>query len=186
MFPYNKIARMEMLMEMWVQGLIVNKDGQRDPRKALDLFEFGDTEKLWAQADIADRRYAELEIQRLMDEGTRPEIKAYENHYLHADIHRAFLLSYEGRAMSTEKRQVLEQHLDKHIEIIAISERGTAELEMNKMPVGGGAQGSSAPPGSTPTRSPQRTPDRAVVERSGGANSPPGQGNQVQSGPPRT
>ena len=186
MFPYNKIARMEMLMEMWVQGLIVNKDGQRDPRKALDLFEFGDTEKLWAQADIADRRYAELEIQRLMDEGTRPELKAYENHYLHADIHRAFLLSYEGRAMSTEKRQVLEQHLDKHIEIIAISERGTAELEMNKMPVGGGAQGSSAPPGSTPTRSPQRTPDRAVVERSGGANSPPGQGNQVQSGPPRT
>jgi len=182
-FPSNRIAKMEFAMEMWVQGLIVNKDGQRDPKRALDILEFGDVESLFGGSDTADKKWAQRENQ-LATEGQQLEVKAYENHYLHADEHRGHLLSAAGRDMEPAARQHLEQHLDEHIQNIMISENAT-RMQLARPPVGGGAGGEAVDPSSMPMPGGNVAPNE-VVDRSGGQNAPKGMANQTAVGPPGT
>lgn len=104
-------SRRNTILELYSAGLLNNADGTADENmryKILSAFGFANLEHVNNTAEL-QRRRAKYENAFAAD--SVPDVKVYDDHYLHIDEHTAYLLS-QNVDIKTEQR--LAEHISEH------------------------------------------------------------------------
>ena len=79
---FSRLARVELLLEMWDRGLM------RDPQQLIHLLEFGDDKGVNEEQNM-DRNNASIE-NMMMSQGQPAQPMPWEDHMIHLEVHRKY------------------------------------------------------------------------------------------------
>ena len=99
---FSRLARVELLLEMWDRGLM------RDPQQLIHLLEFGDDKGVNEEQNM-DRNNASVE-NMMMSQGQPAQPMPWEDHMIHLEVHRKFIKSEDFKQIPPEAQQLLFQH----------------------------------------------------------------------------
>jgi len=99
---FSRLAKVELLLEMWDRGLM------RDPQQLLHLMEFGDDKGVNEEQNM-DRNNASVE-NLMMSQGQAAQPMPWEDHIIHLEVHRKFIKSEDFKQLPQEAQQALFQH----------------------------------------------------------------------------
>lgn len=129
--PLNRIARQQMLMQLFVAGLI-----QRN--HFLQLIEMGELDKVYKR-NFKDRIRQELELDKIIS-GDTDEVKVskYDNHIEHIKTIIEFTKTARYHDLDEDTKKLIDLHIDQHNEMIVmlIKESPVASnyiLDMNNL-----------------------------------------------------
>ena len=99
---FSRLARVELLLEMWDRGLM------RDPQQLIHLLEFGDDKGVNEEQNM-DRNNASVE-NMMMSQGQPAQPMPWEDHMIHLEVHRKYIKSEDFKQIPPEAQQLLFQH----------------------------------------------------------------------------
>ena len=99
---FSRLARVELLLEMWDRGLM------RDPQKLLHLMEFGDDKGVNEEQNM-DRNNASVE-NLMMSQGQPAQPMPWEDHIIHLEVHRKFIKSEDFKQIDPQAQQLMFDH----------------------------------------------------------------------------
>tara|TARA_R100000781_G_scaffold65974_1_gene41489 strand:- start:135 stop:2021 length:1887 start_codon:yes stop_codon:yes gene_type:complete len=99
---FSRLARVELLLEMWDRGLM------RDPQKLLHLMEFGDDKGVNEEQNM-DRNNASVE-NLMMSQGQPAQPMPWEDHMIHLEVHRKYIKSDDFKQLDPQAQQLMFEH----------------------------------------------------------------------------
>ena len=120
---FSRLARVELLLEMYDRGLL------RDPNKLLNLLEFGDDKDLYEEQNM-DKNNAALENIQMSQGQPVPDPTMIENHMVHLEVHRKFIKSEDFKMVPEEGKKLLFDHYMKTNEIVQKQMAQMAQQQM--------------------------------------------------------
>jgi len=99
---FSRLARVELLLEMWDRGLM------RDPQKLLHLMEFGDDKGVNEEQNM-DRNNASVE-NLMMAQGQPAQPMPWEDHIIHLEVHRKYIKSDDFKQLDPQAQQLMFEH----------------------------------------------------------------------------
>jgi hypothetical protein len=110
--PTTKAARQQFIMNLWDRGLIVNRDGQPDPRMAMNYLEIGGPEEYYEDVNI-DQKQQEVEILKLQA-GKPAQVHEWDNHQAHIDTLEEHMKKVDWDNLSEQEQMTLLEHRGVH------------------------------------------------------------------------
>ena len=107
---FSRLARIELLLEMWDRGLM------RDPQKLIHLLEFGDDKGVNEEQNM-DRNNASVE-NLMMSQGQAAQPMPWEDHIIHLEVHRKFIKSEDFKSLPQPSQELVFQHYTDTNEIV--------------------------------------------------------------------
>ena len=124
--PTSAVAKRAFIIDLWHEKII------KDPRKVLEILEFGDTEGIYDDITL-DINRAERENEQ-MKQGQPTTAQRFDSHELHLRTHDAFRKTEEYEQIDPKFQAIFEAHDMQHISLSVMIARAQAEISLQSSP----------------------------------------------------